>query len=241
MSVDIVIPVYNEEKALEQSIHRLVGFLKKSVKQYQWQIIIADNGSTDKTAKLAKKLSRRYQKVSTLIIKQKGRGRAVKTAWKKSRADIVSYMDVDLSTSLLHFPNLLRAIAKKKCDLAIGSRLLPMSNVYNRTLKREIISRSYNLLIKLLFRTKFSDAQCGFKAVNQKIVKRVLPLVRDDYWFFDSELLIIAEKMGYQIYEEPVKWIDDHGTTVRILSTAKGDLLGLFRLWQTKPWLKKSS
>lgn len=241
MSIDIVIPVYNEEKALEESIDRLLDFLKKTVKEYQWQVIIADNGSTDKTPIISQKLSRRYHFVTSLRLQQKGRGRAVKMAWQKSRADIVSYMDVDLSTSLEHLPNLIEAIAKKNYDLAIGSRLLPKSHVYNRTLKREIISRSYNLLIKLLFRTQFSDAQCGFKAANQQIVKKILPLIGDNDWFFDSELLIMAEKLGYRIFEEPVTWADDHGTTVRILSTAKGDLLGLFRLWQTKPWLKKSS
>ena len=238
--VEIVIPVYNEEEQLEESILRLYNFLKTSLNDFSWQITIADNASTDKTADIGKGLARKYNQIDFIHLPQKGRGRAVKKVWRESKADILSYMDVDLSTDLKHFPPLIRSLTSG-FDIAIGSRLLPTSRVYNRTLKREIISRLYNILIKVLFRTRFSDAQCGFKAVTKEVVRELLPLVEDNEWFMDSELLIIGEKAGYKIYEEAVTWRDDPGTTVKILPTATQDLRGLWRLFWKRPWKKLSS
>jgi hypothetical protein len=145
-------------------------------------------------------------------------------------------MDVDLSTDLSNLKPLVKSLTEKKFDIAIGSRLLPDSEVKDRPLKREILSRGYNILIKLLFQVHFSDAQCGFKAITQKVVRNLLPQIKDNAWFFDSELLIVAEKLGYRIYEQPVKWVDNPGSTVRVLKTVYGDLAGLFRLFITKPW-----
>jgi len=235
--VEIVIPVYNEENELKENTLKLYEFLKKSLKDFSWKIIIADNASIDKTAEIGKELSRQYKEINFIHLPQKGRGRAVKKAWQQSKAEILAYMDVDLSTDLKHFPPLVRSLVSG-FDIAIGSRLLPKSRVYNRTLKREVISRLYNILIKFLFRTHFSDAQCGFKAVAKRVVNDLVPCIKDNQWFMDSELLIIAEKLGYKIYEEPVTWRDNPGSTVRVLPTATGDLKGLWRLFWERPWEK---
>lgn len=230
----IVIPVYNEEKELKQNVLKLKSFLAQE-KEFNWYIVIADNASTDQTSALGKSLSQKYPQVLYLRLEEKGRGRAVKKAWRESGADIYVYMDIDLSTDLNHLPSLIKAI-EDGFDIAISSRLLPNSKVIGRTLKREILSRGYNLLIKLLFGTHFSDAQCGFKAVNKRVVKELLPKIQDNEWFFDSELLIMGEKSGYKIYEEPVVWTDNPGSTVRVLKTVTGDLKGLLRLFREKPW-----
>ncbi len=237
-SVEIVIPVYNEEDELEKNIKRLHGFLKKKISSfYHWHITIADNASTDKTLAIAKKIQRDLPKVGVLHLNKKGRGRAVKLAWSKSKADILAYMDVDLSTDLSSLKPLLDSFSRGY-DIAIGSRLLPNSKVVNRPLKREILSRGYNILIKLFFLIKFSDAQCGFKAVTRIIADELVPLIKDNAWFFDSELLIVAEKLGYKIHQEPVYWVDNPGSTVRVLKTVYGDLAGLWRLFWTRPWNK---
>lgn len=237
--VEVVIPVYNEEKELKENTLKLYSFLKRNFKKYRWQITIADNASTDGTLKIAKALSKQYSRIKYIHLSFKGRGRAVKKAWQESKADVVSYMDVDLSTDLSNFLPLVNSLIKGKYDIAIGSRLLPDSQVIARPLKREILSRGYNLIIKLLFQVGFSDAQCGFKAVTKQVVKNLLPLIKDDAWFFDSELLIVGEKLGYKIYEQPVKWVDNPGSTVRVLKTVFGDLKGLLRLFITRPWGRK--
>ncbi len=227
--VDVVIPVYNEERDLECSVTTLRQFLLDNV-DYAWRIVVADNASTDRTLDIAKELAGRYpQQVTYVHLDQKGRGRALRRAWTESDADIVSYMDVDLSTDLSAFPPLIDGLIDSEYDVAIGSRLKPGAQV-ERGLKREFISRSYNLLIKLLFWHSFSDAQCGFKAVTRRAVQDIVPLIKDQAWFFDSELLLLAERMGYKIFEVPVKWTDDPDSRVRIVSTAWEDIKGLFRV-----------
>lgn len=233
----IVLPVYNEEKELEVNTLKLRNFLLKNLKEADFEIQIADNASTDKTSEIGRELSKKYKEISFFRLEEKGRGRAVKKAWRKGEADIFVYMDIDLSTDLKHLPPLVKAI-KEGYDIAIGSRLLPGSRVFGRTLKREILSRVYNFLIKFLFGIHFSDAQCGFKAVSPKVIKELLPKILDNEWFFDSELLIMGEKSGFTIYEEPVTWVDNPGSTVRVLKTAIGDLRGLLRLFLTRPWKK---
>lgn len=235
-TVEVVIPIYNEEKELEQNIVKLYSYLQKNLKKYNWQITIADNASNDKSLKIARELSKKHKEIDFLHLDLKGRGRAVKKAWQESSADILAYMDVDLSTDLSNFLPLVESLTKKEFDIAIGSRLLSNSKVSERPLKREILSRVYNIMIKLLFQVHFSDAQCGFKAVRKKIVKNLLPHIKDNAWFFDSELLIVGDKLGYKIYEQPVKWIDNPGSTVRVLKTVYGDLEGLFRLFVRRPW-----
>ncbi len=235
LKVEIVLPVYNEEKELEEHTLRLRDFLKRALFGFSWQITIADNASTDKTPEIGRQLAEAYDGVAFFRLGEKGRGRAVKKAWAESGADILAYMDIDLSTDLKHFPPLIKSLTDDY-DIAIGSRLLPGAIVKGRTLKREIISRTYNFLIKSIFWIKFSDAQCGFKAITKKVAFNLIPKIQDNEWFFDSELLIVGEKSGYKIYEEPVTWVDNPGSTVRVLGTIQGDLKGLWRLFCQRPW-----
>lgn len=228
VTVDIVIPVYNEERDLELSVNTLSSFLAQRC-SYRWRVVIADNASTDATLEIAKRLASENSRVTYLHLPQKGRGRALRRAWLESEADIVSYMDVDLSTDLEAFPMLIDGLAKEGYQVAIGSRLKGGATV-QRQLKREIISRCYNLLIKLMFRNRFSDAQCGFKALSRQAVGEIVPMLKDHGWFFDTELLLRAEQRGYEIYEVPVAWVDDPDSRVNIIETAWGDLKGLFRV-----------
>lgn len=236
-SVNIVIPVYNEEAELEASINTLVSFLAIHLADFRWVVTIADNASTDKTYSLALKLTKQNPRIHALHLDQKGRGRAVKYAWSKGDYDYVAYMDVDLSTDLKHVPSLLHAL-QRGYDIAIGSRNLHGSQIYGRSLLRTITSKGYIVLIKLFFWVHFSDAQCGFKAITRKVRDTLLSSIQDNEWFFDSELLIVGEKKGYRIYEEPVTWIDNPGSTVRVYKTAIGDLKGLYRLFFARPWLR---
>ena len=215
-TVDIVVPVYNEEKILEKSISTLTDFLKKNFK-HDWQIIIADNASIDKTLEIANNLSKKYKKVKVLHLDQKGRGRALRAAWTQSKADIVSYMDVDLSTDLKFFPLMVDSLLQGY-DVATGSRLMKGAEI-KRSLKREILSRGYNVLVRLILGVNYKDSQCGFKAVTREIVDKIVPEVKDNAWFFDSELLFRAHKRGYKIKEIPVKWIEDEDSRVKIVNT----------------------
>ena len=227
--VEVVLPAYNEEHDLPRSVETLVAFLRAQP-QCVWRVLIADNASTDGTLAAAQALAEAHPEVAALHLPQKGRGRALRAAWLASAADAVCYMDVDLSTGLDALPPLIDAVLHGGHDVAIGSRLARGSRVYERPLKREITSRGYNLLIKSMFWTRFSDAQCGFKALNRAAAQRLLPLVQDNAFFFDTELLLIAEKRGLRIFEIPVTWTDDPGTTVRIVNTALEDIKGLLRL-----------
>ncbi len=232
----IAVPVYNEEEELEKNVLKIKDFIKP-LGEADFQIIIVDNASQDKTSEIGKNLAKKYPRISFLRLEEKGRGLALKKAWGSYKADYYCYMDIDLSTNLGHLPAIIKAL-ENGFDIALGSRLLPKSRVSGRTLKREILSRGYNFIIKLLFQISFSDAQCGFKAVNRRVVSELLPKIVDNEWFFDSELLIIGEKSGYTIYEEPVIWTDNPGSTVRVLKTVSGDLKGLLRLFLGRPWRK---
>lgn len=236
-TLNIVIPVYNEEAELTESIHTLIRFLETSLSDFQWHITIADNASLDSTLEIASNLAKMDSRIHFTHLTQKGRGRAVKYCWKKDTADICAYMDVDLSTDLKHFPPLVRALLRGY-DISIGSRNSKGARVYGRNALRTITSKGYISLIKLFFWVHFSDAQCGFKAVTRRIVTDLLDKVTDNEWFFDTELLLLAEKSGFRIYEEPVAWIDNPGSTVRVIKTAQGDLEGLWRLFWTRPWKK---
>jgi glycosyltransferase involved in cell wall biosynthesis len=226
--VDVVIPVYNEEHVLAASVRRLHAFLSEHL-PYRWRIVIANNASTDATLGVAQVLARDLPRVSYVHLDQKGRGRALRTAWLRSDADVLTYMDVDLSTDLSAFPPLVEAIANEGYDLATGSRLAGGADT-SRSLKREAISRTYNLLIKAVMWTRFSDAQCGFKAISRAAACELVPLVRDNEWFFDTELLVLAEKKGFRIKDIPVRWVEDPDTRVRLGKTIRADLRGLWRL-----------
>ena len=238
-SVEITIPAYNEEKELLKNIIFLADFCKKHLKDYDWHITIADNASEDNTPVIAATYAKKNPRISLLRLEQKGRGRAVKRAWSESRSDFCVYMDLDLSTDLIHLPKILKAL-EDGFDIAIGSRLAKGAQVEGRTMLREITSRTLNFVfIRLLFHTHFTDAQCGFKAATKRVVEELIPKIKDNDWFFDGELLIVAEKSKYKIFEEPVHWVDNPGSTVRVLKTVTGDLKGLLRLLITKPWEKR--
>ena len=226
-TVDISIPVYNEEDVLPCTIASLTEFLDSNLSN-PWQVTIADNASTDSTQAVSEMLARQHPGINYLRIPQKGRGRALRTAWLDSVADIVSYMDADLSTDLSHFPQLIAAL-ESGSHIAVGSRLSKDSQVI-RGFKREFISRGYNLLINSMFFTGLPDAQCGFKALTRATAEAIVPSIKNNNWFFDTEMLVIAAKRGFNIASVPVKWTDDPTSTVNVVSTAQEDLKGLLRL-----------
>jgi glycosyltransferase involved in cell wall biosynthesis len=226
--VEIVIPVYNEQRILAKSVRELHDYLLRET-AIPFAITIADNASTDATLELARSLSRELPEVQVLHLERKGRGRALRAAWSTSDADVVAYMDVDLSTDLSALPQLLQPLLGGRADLAIGSRLAPGAAV-TRGAKRELISRSYNLLLHALLGTGFSDAQCGFKAGRREIIQTLLEEVEDDAWFFDTELLYRAQRNRLTIHEVPVRWVDDPDSRVDIVATAREDLRGVMRL-----------
>jgi putative flippase GtrA len=226
--VDIVVPVYNEQEVLEDSIRRLHAFCSAEL-QHDWRIVIADNASTDATLSVAHVLAASLKRTTVLHLDRKGRGRALRTAWSASDADVLCYMDVDLSTDLRALPPLIAALASGHSEVAIGTRLAPGSRVV-RGRKRELISRSYNRLLRVALRARFSDAQCGFKAIRADAARRLLPQVADQGWFFDTELLVCAQRQGMRIHEVAVDWVDDPDSRVDIVSTAIGDLRGVLRM-----------
>ena len=228
-TVDLVIPVYNEQDDLERSVRRLDEFLRGQRFPWGYRITIADNASTDATWTIAERLGAEASHIRAVHLDQKGRGRALKAVWLASDADVLAYMDVDLSTDLKALIPLVAPLISGHSDVAIGSRLARSSRVA-RGPKREFISRSYNLILRAALSASFSDAQCGFKAIRSDVAQRLLPLVEDDNWFFDTELLVLAERCGLRIHEVPVDWIDDPGTTVDIVATAAEDLRGVWRL-----------
>jgi glycosyltransferase involved in cell wall biosynthesis len=229
-SVDIVIPVLNEEHSLARCVNLLIKFLGIHLAHHKFRILIADNGSMDRTGDVAARLvSDNAGLVVYLRLGQRGRGRALKKAWIESSADIVSYMDVDLSTELNAFPDLIDAIARDGFHIVTGTRLANAATT-SRSFKRELISRAYNILIKVTFRTTFTDAQCGFKALRGDVASAIIPSVLNNNWFFDTEMLIIAEKNGFRMKEIPVTWTEDRDTRVHLFGTIMEDLNGLARL-----------
>jgi putative flippase GtrA len=230
-AVDVVIPVYNEADGLERSVVRLHAYLSERF-PVSWRITIADNASTDSTWSIATGLAARLDRVGAIHLDQKGRGLALRTAWSASSSAVVAYMDVDLSTDLDALLPLVAPLLSGHSDLAIGTRLALGANVV-RGPKRELISRTYNLLLKAVLRSGFSDAQCGFKAIRTDVARSLLPLVADNSWFFDTELLVLAERNGLRIHEVAVDWVDDPDSRVKIASTATGDLRGIWRLLRT--------
>lgn len=228
-TVDVMIPVLNEAHVLENSVLTLREYLTHNL-PYRWKVIVVDNGSTDGTQQVAQRLSNAHPtEVGFVHLMQRGRGRALRFSWLQSKADIVCYMDVDLSTDLVHLKQLIDSIVIDGYDVATGSRLMRQS-VTRRCFKRELTSRAYNLLVKMVLFTRFSDAQCGFKAASREAVEKIIPQIEDQSWFFDTELLVLAEKHGYRIKDIPVVWIEDDDSRVKIVQTAWDDIKGILRL-----------
>jgi putative flippase GtrA len=227
-TLDVTIPVYNEETDLAPCVRRLHQHLS-SYFPYRFVITIADNASTDSTPLVAARLVHELAGVRSVRLEQKGRGRALNAVWLASDADVVAYMDVDLSTDLNALLPLVAPLISGHSDVAIGSRLARDSRVV-RGPKRELISRCYNLILRGTLFARFSDAQCGFKAMRAEVGRQLLPLVEDTGWFFDTELLVLAERSGLRIHEVPVDWVDDPDSRVDLVSTALADLKGVLRL-----------
>lgn len=228
LDVEIVVPVHNEQDDLEPSIRRLHEYLGAGF-PFDAAITIADNASTDGTWACAQRLAAELDGVRAVHLDAKGRGRALRQVWASSEARVVAYMDVDLSTDLAALLPLVAPLLSGHSDVAIGSRLARSSRVV-RGPKRELISRSYNLLLRTTLRTRFSDAQCGFKAMRTDAARLLLPHVKDTAWFFDTELLVLAERSGMRIAEVPVDWVDDPDSRVDITATAVADLRGIARV-----------
>ena len=226
--VEIVVPVHDEAHVLEASIRRLHGYLSASF-PFDFRITIADNASTDATWPLARRLAERLPHVQAVHVAKARRGRALRQVWNASDADVVAYMDVDLSTGLEALLPLVAPLLSGHSDLAIGSRLANGAAVV-RGPRRELVSRCYNLLLRTTMRARFSDAQCGFKAGRTEVVRALLPAVEDQAWFFDTELLLAAQRRGLRIHEVPVDWVEDTDSRVDLVRTALDDLRGMARV-----------
>ena len=226
--VEVTVPVYNEAKVLAESVRQLHSYLTANI-PFRFVITIADNASTDETFAIAQRMCRELAGVRTVHLDRKGRGRALRHVWSSSTADVVSYMDADLSTGLEAFLPLIAPLVSGHSDLATGSRLSPGAMVV-RGPRREIISRAYNLLLRFVLAARFSDAQCGFKAGRAEVIKALLPSVQDDAWFFDTELLMLAQRRRLRIWEIPITWVEDPDSSVDIVRTALADLRGMARL-----------
>jgi glycosyltransferase involved in cell wall biosynthesis len=231
LQVEIVIPVYNEQRVLRESVRRLRRHMLEQF-EHCFRITVVDNASSDRTPWIAAALAREYAEVRFMRLEQKGRGRALRAAWSASQAEVVAYMDVDLSTDLSALGALLEPLLEGRAEVSIGSRLA-RGAIVTRGLKRELISRTYNLLLRRLLHAGFSDAQCGFKALRRDPALVLLDQVRDERWFFDTELLHLAERSGMTIHEVPVRWVEDPDSRVAIRATAWEDLKGIFRLRQS--------
>jgi glycosyltransferase involved in cell wall biosynthesis len=226
--VEVTVPVYNEEKVLERSVRLLHSYLSDNLPLH-FLITIADNASTDGTFAIAQRMGTELPRVRAVHLDRKGRGLALRHVWSSSDADVVAYMDADLSTDLEAFLPLIAPLLSGHSDLATGSRLARGAQVV-RGAKREIISRAYNLLLRIVLAARFSDAQCGFKAGRAEVIRALLPAVEDDSWFFDTELLMLAQRQGLRIYQVPVTWTEDPDSKVEIVRTALADLRGVARL-----------
>jgi glycosyltransferase involved in cell wall biosynthesis len=227
--LNVTLPVYNEAPILAQTVETVTEFLQHNSRT-PFEIVIANNGSDDDTKSIAESLAARDHRVRVVNLAEKGRGRALKKVWLESEAELLTYMDCDLSTDLDHLPLLVQNLSCGDYDVVIGSRLLPNSRT-KRGFRRELISRGYNALLKLCFGASFTDAQCGFKGITQSAARRLLPLIKDNEWFADTELLVLAEKNGCRICEFPVKWTERDGISkVKIFATILSDIVGIIRL-----------
>jgi ubiquinone/menaquinone biosynthesis C-methylase UbiE len=231
-SIDITIPVLNEERAVGSSLAALASFLEADC-SYDWAITVADNGSEDGTFELASAFAADNPRTRVIRLDERGRGRALKHAWSTSTADVVAYMDVDLSTGLDSLKSLIDPIVEGRCEVSIGSRLVPGAEI-SRSLRRELTSRTYNRIARSFLHYGVVDAQCGFKAVRTSSARVLIPRIEDNAWFFDTEFLALAHRSGMRINQVPVRWVEDDDSRVRIAKTATDDLKGIWRLWRDR-------
>lgn len=232
MKFDITIPVYNEEATIEFQIKKLHKFLSAfENEENQFHILIADNGSTDQTKCIAETLVTSMDRVRLISVGQKGVGLALRKSWESSEADVIGYMDLDLATDLIHLSEVISTFLLDKSDVVNASRLLPTSTVQNRKVSRAISSRGLNYLLRMIFRTRVSDAMCGFKFIKRNVLETALANgATSDGWFFATQFLLISEMMGFRIKEIPVSWVDDGNSKVRIFSLSKQYLFEILDL-----------
>lgn len=235
----LMLPIYNEEEQLESSMRTVFEYATKNLSGYEWRVHVGDNASKDSSKDIYTRLHNENPTRFTFrTLDRKGRGLNLRESWLKEDYDIAIYMDVDLSSDINSIKDMVDHIRDRKADLSIGSRLLPTSKVIGRKLLREITSRAYIIIIKTLASTKISDFQCGFKAISKDLALKIVPEVEDNTWYFDTELILLTEKSGFKVYECPVRWTDDPGSTVNVWKTAIDDLKGLYRTLKQKKWLK---
>lgn len=211
--VSVVLPAYNESELIVDSVEKVRNVLLEL--GWTFEIIIAENGSTDGSDIISKMLSEEYEEVKHLHT-EKGRGNALRAAFKKAEGDVIMYMDMDLSTDLRYIEVIVNSILDGY-DVVTGSRLLPESVVVGRISKREITSRAYNFLVRLILGSKLMDHQCGFKAYNKESLRVIIDDVKDNDWSFDTEILVKSQKKGFKVTEIPVYWVDNTDTSVKLL------------------------
>jgi glycosyltransferase involved in cell wall biosynthesis len=228
--IEITIPILNEEFRLEQGVTEAVEFLENSgIDNYS--IVLADNGSTDNTEQIAQSLTKRFPTVKAIKVSKRGVGLALKQSWGSSEADFIGYMDVDLATDLNHILEAYRILQGEEVDVVNGSRLLPNSQVKNRSIIRGITSHGFNYLLKALLKVNISDGMCGFKFLKKTSYDKILKSgLENNEWFFCTELLVKAEWMGMNIHEIPVKWEDDSDSRVELFKTITKYLKEIKRL-----------
>lgn len=213
--VSVVLPAHNEAGILEPAVMEIIKILNKYNEAYE--IVIAEDGSTDGTDKKADELSKRSLAVRHLHSKKRlGRGKALKNAFQQSSGEILVYMDVDLATDVRQLKELIESIDKEGYDFATGSRLLPESKV-ERSGTRNITSIIYNFMVRAVLGSKVKDHQCGFKAFRRESLLQLLEEVEASHWFWDTELLVRAHRRGFRIREIPVLWKSGRETKVRLL------------------------
>lgn len=235
-TVDVMIPVLNEAHVLEKSVRTVREFCTANL-PYRWRVVVVDNGSTDGTQAVAQRLKEQFPAdVDFYSLTERGRGRALRYAWTRSTADVCAYMDVDLSTELAALRKIIDPVLHDGYDVATGSRLHKGQSQVTRSIKRYFLSKTYNIMVRQILRTRIRDHQCGFKAVSRRAIEHVIPQIKDQTWFFDTELLVLAEKQGFTVAEIPVHWVEDQDSRVKIAKTAWDDIKGIFRvrllLWQ---------
>ncbi len=206
MLVEFCLPVYNEENILKENTLKLLEFLKQQSYNFAWRIIILNNGSTDNSKIIGQELVN--HRIKIIDFKDSGKGRAIKRYGLVSRADWLIYMDIDLAVSLANINDLTEQLITTQYDMIIGSRLLPESKV-DRSPARSLSSKIYNFLSRIILSHKFTDLQCGFKAIRTEIFKNIIPLIKDNNWFFDTELIYLAHRRNYRLKEIPVNWSEN--------------------------------
>lgn len=240
MKIEIVIPVLNEEKSLRHQVLYLKDYLTTQKDQANTFVLtIADNGSTDCSPLIGTEIANSIEGVKYLKIDRRGVGLALKRSWLGSDADIIGFMDLDFATDLKHLEQCWEILKQKEFDIVCGTRNRKNSHVINRSFKRTLISRIFNILIKTIFRTKFTDGMCGFKFLKRESLSIILENgIGFDDWFFSTELLIVGEYMNLNIYDLPVTWTDDRDSKVKIFELTKMYLIDIIRL---KWMLRKKS